>query len=136
MPIVQSYFGGDVCLTSEDIKTIEDLIAIGAGLDMVATQLDLDLADFKRIGKVSTHIQAAVKRGRAKDKWEYDQALRSASLGMKSPILSIWHGKQQFGMTDKTTTKHEGSTVVVVNTGVPSPITINKSSDKPVIEHE
>ena len=133
---MQSYFGGDVCLTHEDIKTIEDLIAIGAGLDMVATQLDLDLADFKRVGKNSSCIQQAVKRGRAKDRWEYDQALRAASLKMHSPILTIWHGKQTHGMTDKTTTKHEGSTVVVVNTGVPSPITINKQSDKPVIEHE
>ncbi len=133
LPVCKTIFGEVVELVDDDVTAIEDMAALGAEIDYIACELALDLASFKHAIKVSERMQTAFKRGKARDRHEYLAALRAKSLEMSSPILSIWHGKQQFNMTDKQAIKHTGNTVLTVSTGVPMATT---PDSKPPIEHD
>ncbi len=133
LPVCKTIFGAVVQLVDDDVTQIEDMAALGAEIDYIACELALDLRSFKHCVKVSERIQTAFKRGKARDRHEYLAALRAKSLEMSSPILSIWHGKQQFNMTDKQAIKHTGNTVLTVATGVPM---ATSPDDKPPIEHD
>lgn len=131
-PTVRCFGGGDRQLDLDDMVKIEDLISVGGTVDTCAVELGLTVAGFKSAMKVSSRIQEAVKRGRAKDKHSYMTALRNKSLQMDNAALTIWHGKQAYGMMEKQAVQHENPPTIVVNTGIP-PI---NPGDSTVIEHE
>ena len=108
-------------LTAEHIQMIEDLAAIGGKVDLIAVELGVTASSFKAVSKDNTHIQEAIKRGRARDEYEYRLALREVAITMKSASLTIWHGKQAYGMSEKVHSTGETAPVIMINTGVPMP---------------
>lgn len=118
-----------MALTLADLNTIEDMTSCGCKVEMIATHLGLAIPAFKRMCKDSSHVEQRIKRGRAKDEWEYRAALREAALTMKQPIITIWAGKQLYGMSDKVTTEHRGESIIMVDTGI-------TSRNKTIIDHE
>ena len=133
-PIVRTYGGDDVRVTEGELDQIEQLISQGRSLEVVAIALGLCERDFKQACKVNERLLQSIKRGRALDRQEYMDDLRAIHKSGKSPIISVWYGKQHFGMHDKSTVSHQGGNVVVVNTGVPRVSQPQSSAN--VIEHD
>jgi hypothetical protein len=134
LPVITGYAGGDVKLFEADLLEIENLLADGKTLGYAAVVLGVSERCFKSACKVNTRLQETLKRGRARHKQDYLDDLRSFHKAGKSPIYTVWYGKQALGMTDKTETKHQGGGVVVVNTGIPSPLPATDS--RTIIEHD
>ncbi|MCK5881545.1 MAG: hypothetical protein KAG18_06680 [Sinobacterium sp.] len=139
-PCCTSYLGGVIKLSADDIQAIEDLAAIGGKVDMIAVELGVTASSFKAAAKDNSRIQEAIKRGRARDEYEYRQALREAALTMASPSLTIWHGKQAYGMSEKIHSTSDINPVIMINTGVPGPalpgIEPDSLNNSDFIEHD
>ncbi len=134
LPVITGYAGGDVKLFEADLLDIENLLADGKTLGYAAVVLGVSERCFKSACKVNTRLQETIKRGRARHKQDYLDDLKAFHKAGKSPIYSVWYGKQALGMHDKSTTEVKGGGVVVVNTGIPSPLPAPDSSA--IIEHD
>ena len=134
LPVISGYAGGEVKLFEADLLEIENLLADGKTLGYAAVVLGVSERCFKSACKVNTRLQETLKRGRARHKQDYLDDLRNFHKSGKSPIYTVWYGKQALGMTDKSETKVQGGGVVVVNTGIPQPVL--PSDDSNVIEHD
>ncbi len=134
LPVITGYAGGDVKLFEADLLEVENLLADGKTLGYAAVVLGVSERCFKQCCKVNTRLQETIKRGRARHKQDYLDDLKAFHKAGKSPIYSVWYGKQALGMTDKSETKVQGGGVVVVNTGIPSPLPPADAST--IIEHD
>jgi hypothetical protein len=134
LPVISGYAGGDVKIFEADLLEIENLLADGKTLGYAAVVLGVSERCFKQCCNVNVRMQETIKRGRARHKQDYLDDLRSFHKAGKSPIYTVWYGKQALSMTDKIETKHQGGGVVVVNTGIPSPLPA--ATDATIIEHD
>lgn len=141
-PTIKNVGGGEMKVCERDLIELEDHIAKGRSITIAGIALGFDERDFRAACKVNAKLLEAIARGKARDRQEYMDDLRAVHKAGKHPIISIWYGKQQYGMTDKASVAHSGQATVVVNTGVPASIKeiehapVDADAMPNVIEHD